>query len=73
MATLLSMVVRLKALRTAWGMNEVSLTPLGMLPSLHESTKRWSKSRLRVSSTPMICVPTMGSPWKGMLLDEIIC
>ncbi len=71
MATLLSIVVNPKAFLTAYGMKDVSFTPLGILPSLHESTRTWSKSRLRVSRTPMICSPTIGSPWKGTDVDEI--
>ena len=44
-----------------------------MLPSLHERMSRWSKSRLRVSSTPITCKPTAGSPWNGTDVLDIIC
>lgn len=47
-------------------MKEASFTPFGMLPSLQERMSRCSKSRLRVSSTPMTCIPSIGSPWNGM-------
>ena len=30
---------------------------------------RLRKSRLRVSSTPITCMPMAGSPWKGMLAE----
>ena len=68
MATLWSIVVRLCAFRIACGMNEVSLVVFGMFPSLHESMRICRKSMFRVSSIPIICMPWMGSPWKGMVV-----
>ena len=68
MATLCFTVVSPYASRKACGMKDVSLTPFGMLPSLHDSTSRWSKSRLRVSNTPITWMPSAGSPWNGMLV-----
>ena len=44
-----------------------------MLPSLHDSNKMLSKSKLRVSNTPITCKPTTGSPWKGMLVACTSC
>ena len=73
METLFSIVVRSYALRMRWGVNDESSTPLGILPSLQESTSTWSKSRLRVSSTPITCTPRAGSPWKGMLVAAMSC
>ena len=67
------MVVSPKALRIEWGMNDESLTFLGIFPSLHERMSRWLKSRLRVSSTPITCTPTAGSPWKGIAVDAKSC
>ena len=54
-------------------MKEASSIPFGIFPSLHDKTRTWSKSRLRVSSTPITCTPWAGSPWKGMLVDAISC
>ena len=54
-------------------MKDESFTPFGMLPSLHERMRRLSKSRFRVSSTPIICIPTIGSPWNGMAVVVTIC
>ena len=72
MATLWSTVVRPCALRTIYGISDDELTSLGRLPSLHESIKTWSKSRFRVSSTPIICRFTAGSPWNGIVVVCII-
>ena len=54
-------------------MNDASSIPFGILPSLQESTSTWSKSRLRVSRTPITCTPRTGSPWKGILVAAISC
>ena len=69
---MLSTVVSSWAFLMLYGMKDVSLTPLGMLPSLQERMSKWSKSRFLVSNTPITCTPTAGSPWKGMLVDCII-
>ena len=62
MATLLSMVVRPFAFLIEYGMKDESLMPFGIFPSLHESISIWSKSRFLVSSIPIICMPSAGSP-----------
>ena len=52
-------------------MNDESWIDLGIFPSLHDIIRMCLKSRLRVSSTPIICIPSIGSPWKGMVVDWI--
>ena len=54
-------------------MNDASFTPLGIFPSLQDNSSTWSKSRLRVSSIPIICTPTAGSPWNGIVVESISC
>ena len=42
----------------------------GSCPSLTDSNTKWRKSRLRVSNTPMTCIPMAGSPWNGILVAD---
>ena len=51
-------------------MKEESPPDLGNWPSLTDNMIKWRKSKLRVSSTPIICIPMAGSPWKGILVAD---
>ena len=54
-------------------MNDVVSDAFGMMPSLHESRSTLSKSRFRVSRTPIICTPSSGSPWNGTEVVLMSC
>ena len=64
------MVVMPNALRKLYGIKEESPPVLGSWPSFTDNKMRCLKSKLRVSNTPIICIPMAGSPWKGMLVLE---
>jgi len=51
-------------------MKESSALFLGNMPSLTDSSSTFLKSRLRVSSKPMICRPLTGSPENGMAVTD---
>ena len=54
-------------------MNEDMDVAGGRLLSLADMIRTLLKSRFRVSSIPMTCIPEAGSPWKGMDLPFTIC
>ena len=52
--------------RRLYGMKDEACPPFGRIPSLADKITRFLKSSIRVSMSPMICIPSSGSPEKGM-------